>query len=213
MHSYVKRKYAYMGSGRPRPCSPRVEPVQKLHHLAQLVHPHAADSDVLGTTAINHRHQPPPSSKLSSADTNSRVGVTAHAVALNAGPPARTRQHQDELFDVQDGTFEFVLGDPAVWHAAVRHLGAHPRGDQPHKPKRTPGTLALLYLPAGGQQFFRDLDTIDQTDTAALQALAARYDMTFPAPALAWHPAHAAALQHSAAASRQTRKPMVLGSC
>lgn len=141
-----------------------------------IVHPHAGDAhDVLGTTATI---------KLSSADTDGRAGVTEHTVPLNAGPPPHAHQHQDELFYVLDGTFDFVLGDPAVRHTATPGTWVHVPAGTIHASRGTSplGHLLSIYLPAGGEQFFRELDIIDQTDPNAVQALAARHDMTFPAP-------------------------------
>jgi hypothetical protein len=44
------------------------------------------------------------------------------------------------------------------------------------------GHLLSIYLPGGGKQFFRDIDTIDRTDVNAVLTLAARHDMTIPTP-------------------------------
>jgi quercetin dioxygenase-like cupin family protein len=141
-----------------------------------IVHPHIGDSHhVLGSTATI---------RLSSTDTDSRVGVVEHAVPLNAGPPPHAHQQQDELFYVLDGSFEFVLGDPAVWHPATPGTWVHVPAGTVHTSRGTSplGHLLSIYLPAGGEQFFRDISTIDQSDMSAVLALAARHDMTFPAP-------------------------------
>jgi hypothetical protein len=45
------------------------------------------------------------------------------------------------------------------------------------------GRLLSIFTPAGGEAFFRDLDTIDQRDLAAVMVLAQHHGMTFPSPA------------------------------
>jgi hypothetical protein len=45
-----------------------------------------------------------------------------------------------------------------------------------------PARLPSIYTPAGGEAFFREIDTIDQSDLAAVMALAQRHGVSFPTP-------------------------------
>jgi quercetin dioxygenase-like cupin family protein len=141
-----------------------------------IIQPNAGDAhQVLGTTATI---------KLAGADTDRRLGVVEHAVPLNAGPPPHAHRKQDELLYVLDGTFDFVLGDPTAWHAATPGTWVHVPAGTIHTSRGTSslGHLLSIYVPAGGEAFFREISTVDQTDMAAVLALAAHHDMTFPEP-------------------------------
>jgi quercetin dioxygenase-like cupin family protein len=144
-----------------------------------IVHRSAGDvSDVLGTTATI---------KLSSADTNGRLAVVEHAVPRGAGPPPHIHEREDELIYVLSGTCEFVLDDPSVWLPATAGTWVHVPAGTIHTSRATSDTARLLsiYSPAGGEAFFREIDTVDQTDLSAVMALAARHGMSFPTPARA----------------------------
>jgi quercetin dioxygenase-like cupin family protein len=141
-----------------------------------IISPASGDShNVLGTTATI---------KLSSSETNGHLAVILHAVPLNTGPPPHRHEHEDELLYVLDGTFEFILRDPSTWHPATQGTIVHVPAGTLHTSRATTDASQLLsiYTPAGGEEFFREIDTIDQTDLAAVLALASRHGMTFPAP-------------------------------
>jgi len=140
-----------------------------------IIHPAQGDAHhVRGTTATI---------KLAGADTNGRVAVVHHAVPRDAGPPPHAHEQEDELLYVIDGTFEFILGDPDVWHPATAGTVAYvPAGTRHTSRATSDGHLLSIYTPAGGECFFRDIVTIDQTDMNAVLALAAHHGMTFPAP-------------------------------
>jgi hypothetical protein len=72
----------------------------------------------------------------------------------------------------------------AAASAATQRTIVHVPAGTLHISRATTDTSHLLsiYTPAGGEAFFRDIDTIDQTDLAAVLALASRHVMTFPAP-------------------------------
>jgi len=140
-----------------------------------IIHPTQGDShDVLGTTATV---------KLAGTDTDGRVAVVHHAVPREAGPPPHVHEREDELLYVIDGWFEFVLGDPDVWHAGTPGTLAYAPAGTLHTSRATSdGHLLSIYTPAGGEAFFRDIDSIDQTDMNAVLALAVQHGMTFPSP-------------------------------
>jgi mannose-6-phosphate isomerase-like protein (cupin superfamily) len=126
---------------------------------------------VLGTTAAI---------KLFAADTSGRLGVVEHEVPRDAGPPPHIHRREDELLYVLDGTFAVVLGDAARPLAAGRGTLIHVPAGTLHTTRCTSarGRLLSVYTPGGGEAFFREAGAIDQTDLAAVRALADRHGMT-----------------------------------
>lgn len=138
-----------------------------------LIEPHAGESHhVLGTTATI---------KLDAQSTNGRLAAIEHTVPRHAGPPPHYH-NEDELLYVLDGTVEFILDDPDTWHPARPGTIVHVPAGTLHTSRATSATARQLsiYTPAGGEAFFREIDTIDQTDPAAVMALAQQHGMRFP---------------------------------
>jgi quercetin dioxygenase-like cupin family protein len=141
-----------------------------------IIHPNIPDTHhVLGTTAAI---------KLSSEDTNGRLAVIEHSVPQDASPPPHIHDREDELLYVLDGTFDVVLGDPSDWHPVSPGTYLHVPAGTIHATRATSPAARLLsiYTPAGGEAFFREIDPIDQSDLAAVMALAQRHGMRFPTP-------------------------------
>jgi quercetin dioxygenase-like cupin family protein len=127
--------------------------------------------DVLGSTATM---------KLASRDTGGRLAVVEHDVPHDAGPPLHLHRREDELLYVLAGTFEVMLGDPASRHTAEPGSWLHVPPGTPHTTRCTSdgGRLLSIYTPGGGEAFFSELGTIDQSTIAAVIALADRHGMT-----------------------------------
>lgn len=140
---------------------------------------YATDGDthnVLGTAATI---------KLAGEDTNSRLGVVLHDVPEGAGPPPHVHDSADELLYVLQGTFDFILEDPHTWQHAGPGTLVHIPAGMLHTSRATSQSARLLsvYTPGDDAAFFRDIDTIDQSDIGAVIALAQRHGMTFPTAA------------------------------
>jgi quercetin dioxygenase-like cupin family protein len=118
--------------------------------------------------------------KLSSQDTRGRLAVVEHQVPRDAGPPLHVHRHEDELLYVLAGSFEITLGDPSRHFSAERGSWLHVPRDTPHTTICTSDTghLLSIYTPGGSETFFSEIATIDQTDPAAVLALADRHGMT-----------------------------------
>ena len=131
--------------------------------------------DVLGTAATI---------KLSSEDTDGRLGVVEHNVPKDAGPPPHFHDQSDELLYVLDGTFEAIVGDPNEWQVAETGAVIHVPAGTIHTTRCVSdgGRLLSVYTPGGDEAFFREIDNIDQTDVAAVTALAQRHGMRVPPP-------------------------------
>lgn len=134
----------------------------------------AGDShNVLGTAATV---------KLSGEDTDARLGVVEHNVPKDAGPPPHYHDHADELLYVLEGTFDVVVGDPTEWHKVEAGTIIYVPAGTIHTTRCVSdgGRLLSVYTPGGDEQFFRQIDTVDQSNIAEVMALAQKHGMSFP---------------------------------
>lgn len=122
--------------------------------------------------------------KLASEDTNGSLGVVVHDVPNGAGPPPHIHDRADELLYVLQGTFDLILEDPDTWQHAGPGTIAHVPAGTLHTTRASSDNARLLsvYTPGDDAAFFRDIDTIDQTDINAVMALAQHHGMSFPTP-------------------------------
>lgn len=129
--------------------------------------------EVLGTSATI---------RLAGENSAGRLAAVEHTMPQDAGPPPHAHDREDELFYVLEGTFEFRLGTPPRSHLGSPGTLVHVPAGTMHAARATSQTARLLsiYSPAGGEEFFRAIDTIDQRDPDAVAALAARHGMSFP---------------------------------
>lgn len=123
--------------------------------------------------------------KLPSEETDGRLSVIEHDVPKDAGPPPHIHDRADELLYVLAGTFEVVDGDPSEWHLAEAGAVVHVPAGTIHTTRCVSdgGRLLSVYTPGGDEAFFREIDTVDQSDIAAVMVLAKRHGMSFPAAA------------------------------
>jgi quercetin dioxygenase-like cupin family protein len=134
-----------------------------------IVSPASGDRhEVLGTSAVI---------KLSAQDTGGRLAVVEHHAPRDAGPPPHVHRYEEELLYVLAGTFDVVLGDPTKRHTAGAGTCVHVPAGTVHTTRCTSdsGHLLSVYTPGGGEGFFREIATIDQSDRSAVLALADRY--------------------------------------
>ncbi len=123
--------------------------------------------------------------KLSSEDTNGRLAAVEHSVPRQAGPPPHIHHLEDELFYVLEGEFEFALGDPSDWQPAPAGNWVFVPAGMAHASRCVSdhGRLLSIYAPGGAEAFFCEMETIDQSDQAAVLALADKHHMSVLAPA------------------------------
>lgn len=142
-----------------------------------ILHTTSGDThNVLGTAATI---------KLSSEDTNGRLGAVEHEVPKGTGPPPHVHDDADELLYVISGIFEVLVGSPNEWQVAEAGAIIHVPAGTVHTTRRVSdgGRLFSVYTPGGDEAFFREIDGIDQSNLAAVMALAQRCGMSFPTPA------------------------------
>ena len=93
-------------------------------------------------------------------------------------------QHRDDSCALQGDH----PGRPGARTLISRTAPAHPREELSWRIMRLSFGMpcwrsqSSAATPAGGEAFFREIDTIDQTDIASVMALAHRHGMSFPAP-------------------------------
>ena len=89
-------------------------------------------------------------------------------------------RHEDEVLYVLAGSFDVTLGDPPRHHSADQGSWLHVSAGTPHTTRCTSdaGHLLSIYTPGGSEAFFSEIATIDQTNPAAVLALADRHGMT-----------------------------------
>lgn len=125
--------------------------------------------------------------KISTGDTGGALAVLAYEGHARGGPPLHMHLHQDEIFIVQEGHYQFQCGDDRMVLTAGDTIFL-PRG-VPHTFSQTSqhGKLLYMFTPAGSMEaFFAALAKIDGTprpDVAA--ALFAAHGMAVVGPPLA----------------------------
>ncbi|MDY7094863.1 MAG: cupin domain-containing protein [Acidobacteriota bacterium] len=124
--------------------------------------------------------------KIFSDETGGQYSVIVSNVPPGGGPPRHVHQHEDELFYVLRGDFEFFSGDTTV-RASKGALLSLPRG-LPHGFRNVgeePGVLINTISPGGFEAFFEAIDQLpkDQPlDRAQVEAIGAEYGLRFVKP-------------------------------
>ena len=115
--------------------------------------------------------------------TEGEMAVWESIVAPNAGPPLHIHTREDEFFYVLAGTFRFTVGDRSL----VASPGATmflPRGI-PHtfcNIGNSVGRILGMATPGGFEEFFLEIERTGTSDPAEINAIAARYGLTFVQP-------------------------------
>lgn len=118
--------------------------------------------------------------RIVSPATDGEMAVWESIVAPDAGPPLHVHTREDEFFYVLSGVFRFIVGD----RVAVMSPGATmflPRGI-PHTFQNignTTGRLLAMATPGGFEEFFLEVERTGATDRAEVEAIGAKYGLTF----------------------------------
>ncbi|MBW4461249.1 MAG: cupin domain-containing protein [Nodosilinea sp. WJT8-NPBG4] len=105
------------------------------------------------------------------------------ALLPEGGPPLHVHEHEDELFYILKGTYEFRFGDETVVASPgdFVHLPAH----IPHTFRNIgsePGMAMNTMTPGGFEQFFVEIDQLPKEqplDRSQVAAVASRYGLQF----------------------------------
>ncbi|SHJ30358.1 Cupin domain-containing protein [Hymenobacter daecheongensis DSM 21074] len=120
--------------------------------------------------------------KLSSQDTNGQFTLIEQLDAPGVGVPKHVHTHEDEVFQVLEGTVEYQLED-AVHVLRAGDVAYMPRGTA-HSFKivgDTPARVLLSIFPAGLEKMFEELDRLPAgpPDFAVVTAICTRYGIRF----------------------------------
>ncbi|MBD1875964.1 cupin domain-containing protein [Nodosilinea sp. FACHB-131] len=121
--------------------------------------------------------------KVMSSQTNGAYSVVISNTPPEGGPPLHVHEHEDELFYILKGTYEFRFGDETVVAnpGDFVHLPAH----IPHTFRNTgsePGMAMNTMTPGGFEQFFVEIDQLPKEqplDRSQVAAIASRYGLQF----------------------------------
>jgi len=121
--------------------------------------------------------------KILSEDTNGEYSVIITETPPNGGPPKHTHTHEDELFYVMQGSYEFSYGDSLI---------KAEQGDMIHLPKgrshsfknvgSTMGKTMNTITPGGFEGFFADISTLSEQDLLGpkqIDSLSKLYEVRF----------------------------------
>lgn len=121
--------------------------------------------------------------KIMSPQTNGAYSVVISNTPPQGGPPLHVHEHEDELFYILMGTYEFRFGDETVVAnpGDFVHLPAH----IPHTFRNigsAPGMAMNTMTPGGFEQFFVEIDQLpkdEPLDRSQVAAIASRYGLQF----------------------------------
>ncbi|MFQ4138675.1 cupin domain-containing protein [Nodosilinea sp. PGN35] len=121
--------------------------------------------------------------KIMSSQTDGAYSVVISTTPPAGGPPLHVHEHEDELFYILRGTYEFRFGDETITANSgdLVHLPAH----IPHTFRNVgsaPGMAMNTMTPGGFEQFFVEIDRLpkDQPlDRSQVAAIASRYGLRF----------------------------------
>jgi mannose-6-phosphate isomerase-like protein (cupin superfamily) len=121
--------------------------------------------------------------KVMSDQTNGAYSVVISTTPPEAGPPLHIHQHEDELFYILKGTYEFRCGDEIITanEGDLVHLPAQ----VPHNFRNIgtePGMTMNTMTPGGFEQFFVEIDRLPKEkplDQEQVATIAARYGLRF----------------------------------
>lgn len=121
--------------------------------------------------------------KIMSEQTAGQYSVVISTTPPQGGPPLHVHSHEDEMFYVLEGEYEFRCGDEArrVSAGTLVHL---PRGI-PHGFRNVgtaPGVLMNTITPGGFEQFFEEIDQLPKDkplDRGKVTEIAAKYGLRF----------------------------------
>lgn len=121
--------------------------------------------------------------KILSEDTDGAYSVIMTETPPKEGPPKHVHKHEDELFYVLKGTYEFYCGDTTIV-AKKGDMVRLPRGI-PHHFKNTDSITGITMntiTPGGFENFFDDIAAIARKrkpNRQEVDSIAKNYGMTF----------------------------------
>ena len=137
--------------------------------------------------------------KIPADATGGAFSVTRHVVPPQGGPPPHTHEETEVIY-ILDGTFDVVVGEERTTAGAGTILHVPPR--TAHTTRNVgghAGTQISIYMPGGGEGFFREIGTaitgpeeapdLDRPasmagmDMARIRQLTAKYGMVIVPPA------------------------------
>ena len=122
--------------------------------------------------------------RIPTATTGGQISVWESVAAPNAGPPLHIHTREDELFYVLSGTFRFWCGEESFVGGPGTSM-VLPR-NVPHTFKNigtTEGRVLAAAIPGGFENFFLEVERTGAKAPADLRVIAAKYGLTFVAPA------------------------------
>lgn len=123
--------------------------------------------------------------RVAAADTGGQISIWESIAAPEQGPPMHVHTREDEMFYVLSGTFRFWCGDESfvggpgtsmVLPRNVRHTYRNIGS--------TEGRILAAAIPGGFENFFLAVERTGANDPAVIDAIAAKYGLSF-VPALA----------------------------
>lgn len=121
--------------------------------------------------------------KVFSRDTGGAFAVIESRVPPGGGPPRHVHEHEDEMFYVLEGEFEFSSGDETA-RAGRGALVVLPRG-LPHGFRNVgdrPGVLINTITPGGFEAFFEAVDRLPKDrplDREQVEQIGESFGLTF----------------------------------
>lgn len=119
--------------------------------------------------------------KIVTTDSGGSVTVMEEASDPNGGPPPHTHEHEDEVFYILGGTYEFRLGDKTLTATAGDCLFG-PRGTL-HGFRNcggTPAKLLVIVSPSGIERCFEELNRLPSgpPNIASVYGICKKYGIT-----------------------------------
>jgi quercetin dioxygenase-like cupin family protein len=104
--------------------------------------------------------------KIASSDTQDAFTVFDAEIPPMAGPPMHRHAHQDEVWQVMEGEFRFVVDGQEV-HGRAGDTVFAPRGSEHtfQNVGSSPGHLLTTVVPGGLDVFFEDLEAVSPRGT------------------------------------------------
>lgn len=121
--------------------------------------------------------------KVMSEQTNGKYAVVISTTPSEGGPPLHVHQHEDEMFYVLEGTYEFRFGEETMIAT---------KGDLIHLPRyiphsfsnigSEPGVMINTITPGGFEQFFEEINQLPKDEPLNRQQvaeIASQYGLSF----------------------------------